>query len=103
MAQPSPEKIRAVLDTELGENDSEEPTVRLYLLKLLRNVWLQQESFNGKRPFGNSCWDTDIITPLVAAGLISGVIDEEGYPDEYDSDEVDDLIVAAIAALDAPR
>jgi hypothetical protein len=44
-------------------------TVRDYLVALLAKLWEDQEGFDGKRPFGNSGWDSDLITALVRAEL----------------------------------
>jgi hypothetical protein len=40
---------------------------------------------------------------MVAAGLIPGALDERGYIATADYDAMDDLVLAAIAALDAPH
>src|SRR6202451_1316974 len=96
------DEIRQVLDLELGDNDSGEATVRGYLLKLLAKVWIEDEGFDGKRPFGNSSWDYDIKVPMLKAGIIRGKLDEDGYVDELNDEEADRLVLAAIAALDAP-
>lgn len=53
----------------MQENDSGAYTVKGYLKALLIAVWDEGESFSGKRPFGNSGWDYDILTALVDAGL----------------------------------
>ena len=92
-------QIRQVLDLELGPNDSGEATVRGYLLRLLRDVWNQQEGFDGKRPFGNSSWDYDLKVPMVKAGLVSGKLDSDGYVEQLDDRKADALILAAISSL----
>jgi hypothetical protein len=97
------DQIRQVLDLDLGPNDSGERTVRGYLLRLLRDVWTEGEGFDGKRPFGNSSWDYDIKVPMLKAGLVSGRLDSDGYVEQLDDAAADALILAAIAALDAPR
>lgn len=54
-------------------------TVREYLRNLVQSVWDEKESFDGKRPFGNSGWEFDIFFPLAVAGFIDlGPI----HPDE---------------------
>lgn len=97
------EQIRQVLDLELGDNDSGQPTVRGYLLRLLRDVWTEQEGFDGKRPFGNSSWDYDIKVPMLKAGLINGNLDSDGYVVDIDDTAAGALILAAIATLGAPQ
>lgn len=48
-----------ILDILMGENDAGALTVRDYLKALLRRLWLEQEGFSGKRPFGNSGWEDE--------------------------------------------
>ncbi len=57
-----------VLDIKLPDNDAGAATVRDYLKVLLLKVWQEDEEFDGKRPFGNSCWWTDITDPIIDAG-----------------------------------
>ena len=96
-------QIRQVLDLELGENDSGQPTVRGYLLALLADVWRDGEGFDGKRPFGNSSRECDLYVPMVRAGLVAGSLDSDGYLERCDEKAANALIAAAIEALDAPR
>lgn len=49
-------------------------TVREYLIKLLYQLWSEQDYFSAKRPFGNSGWDLDVIRGLVDSGHINGKI-----------------------------
>lgn len=60
-------------------------TVREYLFRLLSDLWIQQESFSSKRPFGNSAWYWDILRALGHAGVVEAQISpyEEG---EFDFD-----------------
>jgi hypothetical protein len=54
--------MEKVLSTKLPpDNDAGVGTVKEYLRALLLEVWEKQESFNGKRPFGNSGWEKDLI------------------------------------------
>lgn len=90
-----------VLETPMGYNDAGAATIREYLLKLLSLVWKDGEGFNGKRPFGNSSWEYELLAALAQAGLIQGEKDEWGYWD-YDPDDDDYgrlLIQNAIQAL----
>lgn len=70
-----------VLNTPMdpAENDAGASTIREYLVKLLAELWREQEGFSGKRPFGNSSWDGDLYIALIRAGLIHGGFDEDGY------------------------
>jgi len=87
-----------VLGTEMDPttNDAEASTIREYLTKLLLTLWNEAEGFSGKRPFGNSGWDGEIATALVKSGFISGSIDEDGYLNDYDVDELDSAMRNAI-------
>jgi hypothetical protein len=101
MSDVTSEKARAVLDLDIGDNDSGAPTVRGYLLALLAELWREEQGFSGKRPFGNSGWQYDIYKPMVAAGLATGTLDADGYLDTVNTREADALILAAIAELGA--
>jgi hypothetical protein len=75
-------------------------TVRDYLHKILRMVWQDGESFDGKRPFGNSSWEYELYSPLVKHGAIKGTFDEEyGDLDDFDESEANKAIFDAIDFL----
>jgi hypothetical protein len=97
-ATPTPEQI---LNTPMADNDADATTIRGYLVELLKQVWIGQEGFSGKRPFGNSGWTYDLYAALGRAGHISYTADEDGYCEECDDDAGDKLITAAINALGA--
>jgi len=86
---------RSILDLPMQENDAVASTVRDYLIRLLRGVWVDGESFNGKRPFGNSSWQDEVYRTLGTAGLIK--VDGEGCP--YDYEAAEELVLMAINAL----
>ena len=88
-----------VLDLRLPENDADALTIREYLVNLLGEVWNEGEGFSGKRPFGNSGWENDLLIPLAQAGLISGSLDEEWDDWELDDDAGRELISKAIESL----
>lgn len=92
-----------ILSLPMGNNDADAPTVRAYLVALLRGVWLYREGFNGKRPFGNSVWQWELYAALGRAGLITAEFDEDGFLDEVDDHEGDRLINVAINALGVDR
>ena len=93
--------IQRLLDLPLDDNDAGAATVRDYLIALLRHLWEGGEDFI-KRPFGNSGWQYEIYGPMVAAGLINGSLDEDGYVDDADTRAADALMDAAIQALGDP-
>ncbi|TDD37844.1 hypothetical protein E1287_07240 [Actinomadura sp. KC06] len=91
-----------VLDVRMGENDAGAATIREYLTALLTALWSTGEGFSGKRPFGNSGWDWDLIAALAKAGRITATFDEDGLLDRLDSDQErkgQRLIAEAIRAL----
>lgn len=90
---------KLVLDCPMGRNDIEAKTVREYLLTLLSTLWELEESFSGKRPFGNSGWQNDIYSSLVAYGLVKGCLDEDGYLEECDEQKASQMIFSAIKSL----
>lgn len=69
------------------------------LKKLLITLWLDGESFNGKRPFGNSGWDYQIYSALISNEIIEGSFDEYGYIEDFDIVKADKLIKEAIKSL----
>lgn len=88
-----------LLHLPLGENDADAATVGEYLGLLLSNLWLQQEGFSGKRPFGNSDWTTPVYLAMGKAGLTTFTLDEDGYIEDFDLDEesrADEIILQAI-------
>jgi len=90
-----------VLDLEMQPNDANVKTVRDYLKSLLKLVWLYDEEFDGKRPFGNSGWKSEIYETLALSELIESEIDH--YGETYITDagvrDGDYLIGKAISDL----
>jgi hypothetical protein len=89
----------AVLACPMGKNDADVATIGEYLAKLLLVLWAEKDTFSGKRPFGNSDWTGEIEVALIAAGMVQGSLDEDGYLDDVDDDAVDRLIRSAITAM----
>lgn len=97
MAEPTPAQLLAL---KLDDNDAGASTVRDYLRRLLAKAWLEEEGFNGKRPWGNSGWQHDVYVPMIKAGMLAGKFDESGYyVMEYDQDAGERLICGAIDAM----
>lgn len=59
-----------ILDLVLPRNGAGAETVRDYLKELLRILWVEEECFDAKRPFGNSGWWHDVIEWVVKSGLV---------------------------------
>lgn len=74
-----------------------EVSLREYLHELLATLWKEGEGFSGKRPFGNSGWDWDVYGFLVKAGVISGQIDDDGWPEDFDKKAADKMMPGLIA------
>lgn len=66
-----------ILDYPHNFRDTDADNIREYLFRLLEALWLEDEGFSGKRPFGNSGWQYDLHEPLVRMGAIQGHIDDE--------------------------
>lgn len=90
---------KAILDIAMSTNDAKARTVRDYLKALLREVWVQEESFSGKRPFGNSGWQGEVAAALIKAKTIPGELDSDGYVNRYDQSQMDEAVRTAIEAL----
>lgn len=71
-------------------------TVRGYLRDLLHTLWVEDEGFSGKRPFGNSGWKLRVYEALVKAGVLEGELDEDGYLDSVDREDGEALVLALI-------
>lgn len=91
--------VQQVLDCPMGENDADAKTVREFLGTLLLTVWIEQEMFSGKRPFGNSSWQHEVYIALAVAGYIEGSKDDEDWGWEYDEAAGNALIQDAIRHL----
>jgi hypothetical protein len=74
-------------------------TVKKYLSLLLERLWVEEEGFNGKRPFGNSGWQSELATCFIRAELLKGEIDPDGYPDQYNRGEVNAIALKCIRSF----
>ena len=73
-------------------------SIKEYLKELLKTLWKEGEGFSGKRPFGNSGWQSDIVYVLIKSNLIVGKINgNEVIP--FDWKEVDALMEEIIDHL----
>lgn len=64
------EKLKAALEIRFDSDAGENLRVKDYLRALLRTLWVEQEGFDAKRPFGNSDWDYELYRPLAEHGFI---------------------------------
>lgn len=88
-----------ILALPMEENDAEAATIGQYFTALLHTLFIETEGFSGKRPFGNSGWDTDIDKALIRADAIWGTFDEDGYIEDYDSAAASAIVFDTIAFL----
>lgn len=94
------DKAHKVLHAPMQKNDANAATVGEYLELLLSTLWIEDEGFSGKRPFGNSSWQYEVYIALSDAGLVEGlVLDEDGYVDSFSRESqiaADELVLQAI-------
>lgn len=81
-------------DSDAGDNLS----IREYLSKLLLGVWDEGEGFDGKRPFGNSGWESEPIGALGQAGFIVGKM-EDGYFEPMSRRDAEKFVRGLIVAM----
>jgi hypothetical protein len=82
-----------VLDLPMTHNDADAKNVREYLKELLKTLWIEDENFSSKRPFGNSGWQFEVHSALINGGAVKS---DGGSYDEVAANE---LILKAIEAL----
>ena len=80
-------------------HEGKEISIKGYLKLLLTKLWLDGEGFSGKRPFGNSCWEYDIYTPLVKSGVVEGNVDEDGFLEDFNQGQADKVVFELIESL----
>lgn len=86
-APPAPvgKTLRDALDLRFDSDAGDNRTVREYLQILLTRLWREQEGFSGKRPFGNSGWEYELLDALGLAGFVD--CDVQGDEVFFDDDE----------------
>lgn len=102
LIQSSPQgqsDAKTILDTPMPRNDADAFTVRDYLKALLITLLTERERFGGKRPFGNSGWEHDLLAALIKPGLVDGELDEYGHVNKGDTDEAMAMIIGAVRTL----
>ena len=88
-----------ILNIDMQENDADAKTVGEYLYRIIEKVLFEGESFSGKRPFGNSGWESELFVPLVTAGVCDGSVDEDGYLETIDECEAHTIVCEALARV----
>lgn len=74
-------------------------TVKVWLQALLMTLIREGEGFSGKRPFGESSWTCDVAVALIKAGALKGKLDDDGFPNDFEFTDLDDLLIECIKAL----
>lgn len=93
------------VDTDIGSltffchDLGQDISIHDYLIRLLSTLWNEQDGFSGKRPFGNSGWNYDLLACLIAHKIIPGELDDEGYVMEVDEEQGDKIIREYIKTL----
>lgn len=82
-----------------GELPYNAPTVGVFLVSMLGQLWKERHLFDGKRPYGDSSWNLDVYASLGKAGLIECTFDEDGYIETVNDELADELVAEAIASL----
>jgi len=67
-------------------------SIRQFFYEVLNAFGVQRESFNSKRPFGNSEWDYDVVVCLAKHNLIKGKWDKEGNLLNYSTKEYNKFV-----------
>jgi hypothetical protein len=78
-------------------------TIKEWLKALLLELWVCEDGFSGKRPFGNSGWKSNIVAPLIQEGWLKGTyeLDKDGWVQDcdYDKKEFEQLIIGLIKEM----
>jgi hypothetical protein len=86
-----------LLNLSFYSDDLEETlTIKAFFIQLLSDVWTEKECFDGKRPFGNSDWDRDILVCLIKNKAFPGTLDKKGRVKEYDSEAFEEFVLKEI-------
>lgn len=90
--------MKDILDLEI-QHCCDTYTIRSFLRSLLETLWEEGEQFSGKRPLGDSDWQSPVDQALVEAGHIHGTLDENGALVESDYHASDTIIKQCIHYL----
>ena len=74
-------------------------SLRTYLRKLLKKLWMEEEQFNSKRPWGDSDWQFEVYEALIKYGFDFGTIDEDGYIEDIDFQKAEEVMKEIIMRL----
>lgn len=85
-----PIDFKKILDLPMATNDADASTIREYIVNLAMRCWQEGEQFSGKRPFGNSGWERELLEPLITHGYIH-------EDDEYNGRRIIDNAIKELA------
>lgn len=94
--------VEAVSSIEFYSDDLDKTlTIKGFLKEILLEFWSDPEAFKGKRPFGNSGWDSPMIFALAKAGLLNATFyeDDETQIKTYDREVFNFLINTIIKRM----
>lgn len=74
------EALNIVLDTDAGKRI----TIRQYLEAVLTRLWIYEDRFNSKSPWGNSNWQWVVYTAIAQHGHIDCTMINHGDDDDPD-------------------
>jgi hypothetical protein len=75
-------------------------TLREYFRTLLTTLWAEEQNFSGKRPLGDSGWQTTLAFDLIKADLFYGLSVDDEYDDfDFIRGDFDRLIKGCIDEL----
>lgn len=77
--------------------DGFEGSIGEMFVELACRVWDKEESFSGKRPWGNGAWKYPVYATLIKAGVIAGEVGEQGFIRQMGADyETVDLMLVRL-------
>lgn len=85
--------MQNVLDLPCNISGVPFTSLRDFFLRCLERLWVEEESFSGKRPLGNSGWQWGVYEALQEGGFIT---DAENLDERRKADQI---IVEAIKGL----
>lgn len=72
------------LETFRFDSDAgDQLTLKEYFKKMLLTLWREKECFDGKRPFGNSDWDAELLVILGRNQIIDLGFGKDRDPDDW--------------------
>lgn len=97
---PTASEVELAANLEFYCDDLNETlAVREWLKRILKQVLIEEESFSGKRPFGNSGWKYDVYATFIENEIVEGELDEWECVVDVDQKKADALLLAIVDNL----